>query len=94
MKPLGRLRRRLRLVSGMARATGVDLVAAHENGVLDQHAWAQMVQTCRRCRWSGRCKAWLADPARAAAPDAPPAECLNRSRLCALRAEEQALQNA
>ena len=86
--------RRLRLVSGMARATGVDLVAAHDNGTLDQHEWAHMVQTCRRCRWSGQCEAWLADPARTEGADAPPAECLNRVRLGALKAEEQALENA
>lgn len=94
MRPLGRLMRRLRLVTGMARAAGVDVAAAHRDGRLDQTEWASMVQSCRRCRWDGQCQAWLNDPARQNGDETPPAECRNRVRLCALKAEQQALENA
>ncbi len=90
MKPLGNLMRHLRRVTGMARRTGVDIVEAHRDGRLDQDEWAKMVQTCRRCRWSGECRAWLNDPARSENDEAPPSQCLNRVRFGALKAEQQA----
>ena len=87
MKPLGDPGVHLRLVRGMARVTGIDLVAAAAGGRLTQGDWAGLVHVCRGCGWAGDCAGWLSRTD--AAPVAPPG-CLNRARLEALRPQEGA----
>jgi len=89
MTPLGDPRRHYWLVQGMARATGVDLVRAFEAGRLDQADWAETVERCRACGWSGGCRAWLAAGRTASVP---PRRCCNRARIAMLRVEEELAQ--
>jgi len=86
MKPLGDPKKHFWLVQGMARATGVDLVQAADQGRLTQADWAQTVQTCRTCTWVDGCKAWLTT---AAHVDVPPQPCRNRAQLAMLRLEQE-----
>lgn len=82
MRILGKLMHHVRLVSGMARATGTDLVAASRNGDLSQEDWAEMVQTCRKCAWAGRCVEWQdSQDGNASAPK----PCLNRAKFEAIK---------
>jgi len=86
MPHLGDPRRHYWLVQGMARATGVDLVGAFDQGRLNPAQWAGIVNACRRCGWSEDCGAWLRRrPAAASAPKT----CRNRARLALLRLEEE-----
>lgn len=83
--PLGDERHHYWLVRRMAKATGVDLAAAHEAGELPQELWSDMVQRCRGCGWEregGGCARWLSlqVPGEATAPE----PCVNRDRLDAL----------
>ena len=87
MTPLGDPCVHLRLVHGMAQATGIDLVAAAAEGRLTQADWAGLVRVCRGCGRAGDCARWLSR--KGVAPVAPPI-CLNRARLEALRPEEGA----
>lgn len=86
MKPLGRIEDHVLLVKRMALATDVDLIARHADGDLSQEAWADLVQTCRGCRWASRCDSWLDEHDQEACA---PSTCLNRARLEALRREEE-----
>ncbi len=83
MKVLGKLMEHVRLVGRMAKATDVDLVQAHQTGDLPQEAWAEMVQSCRRCQWAGRCDGWLDSHDH---QDHAPATCLNREKFERLKA--------
>ena len=50
------------LVMRMAKATGVDLAQAMEEGDLTQADWAGVVDRCRSCGWErdgGGCGRWL-----------------------------------
>lgn len=76
------------LVQRMAKTCGVDTADASRSGQLDQNAWADMVQTCRGCRWTEGCTRWLDKPDHVAAEE-PPENCLN-AKLLKLLAEEQA----
>ena len=82
MSRLGDPLRHYWLVQGMARATGADLVAAFDEGRLDNAEWAEMVQTCRGCTWVDGCQDWLV--AGAAGGCAAPGPCRNRARLALL----------
>lgn len=82
MRPLGRVMKHFRLVTRMARATGADLLTARTSDDLTQDAWAEMVQTCRRCGWTGHCRDWL-DSHDAA--EYAPAPCPNRARFDAIK---------
>lgn len=78
--PLGDEKVHYWLVQGMARATGIDLVAAMDDGLLSSEAWADVVQRCRGCDWQrdgGGCSRWLAlqEPGAAHVPDT----CENKS---------------
>jgi len=44
----------------MARATGVDLTEAMQDGDITSAAWAQMVTNCRGCTCPGHCSETLA----------------------------------
>lgn len=83
MRVLGRVATHIRLIARMARATRTDLIAAMESGDLSPRGWADMVQTCRRCDWAGRCAEWLIVNDRA---ERAPDTCLNRTRFAALKA--------
>ncbi|MCA8882557.1 MAG: hypothetical protein KDA50_02185 [Rhodobacteraceae bacterium] len=60
-KPLGDPISHYWLAVSMAKAAGVDLVAAMDEGKLTQQDWAGMVQRCRGCDWErdGGCSRWL-----------------------------------
>ncbi|MEM1129436.1 MAG: DUF6455 family protein [Pseudomonadota bacterium] len=50
------------LAVSMAKAAGIDLVAAVEAGGLTHEGWADVVQRCRGCAWEregGGCSRWL-----------------------------------
>ena len=51
MKPLGPTGEHYFLALGMAKAAGVNLQAAIEEGPFDQAQWADLVQRCRGCDW-------------------------------------------
>lgn len=87
MTHLGDSRRHYWLVKGMARATGVDLVDAFEQGRLDNGDWDGMVRACRRCSWADGCEVWQARGERAVST--APKPCRNRARLALLRLEEE-----
>ncbi|WP_306153831.1 DUF6455 family protein [Roseovarius sp. MMSF_3281] len=84
--PLGPPRRHYWLVQGMARATGLDLVAAVRDGRLGLHDWADIVHNCRACAWADGCDQWLAGAPHVAAPPRP---CRNRAALAALKIEQE-----
>lgn len=83
MQALGRLMKHFRLVMRMAQTTGTDVQGAMEDGTLPQEDWADMVQTCRQCGWSGKCEDWLDTHEEAGCA---PENCLNRARFEAIRA--------
>ncbi len=90
MKVLGKLMTHFRQVGRMAKATDTDLVGAARAGDLAQEDWADMVQTCRRCQWAGRCDGWLETHDHA---DHAPGTCLNRERFDLLKAKAAARDN-
>ncbi len=74
MKPLGSERTHYWLALGMAKAAGVDLQAAIDEGRFNQREWARSVERCRACLWEGECATWTRDTSDA---DAPPETCAN-----------------
>lgn len=78
MKPLGRILDHMWLVKRMARLTDLDLAAAHDDGILTQEDWADIVQSCRGCTWAPRCDEWVK---KANGGGCAPATCLNRARF-------------
>ena len=86
MTTLGDPRRHYWLVKGMAKATGVDLVGAVEQGRLTASEWAQTVQSCRACDWVDGCSDWLKMGGIATVP---PRSCRNRARMAMLRLEQE-----
>lgn len=89
MGVLGDPRRHYWLVQGMARAVGVDLARAFEDGRIDRRDWAETVERCRACDWVDGCRAWLAA---GGAAHVPPGPCRNRARFALLRLEEELLR--
>lgn len=83
LRPLGELTVHYWYVQRMAKTCGVDPVAARRAGDISQPEWADMVQTCRSCQWTGGCDAWLnrLDHEPGAAPPGP---CLNGDVLKSL----------
>ncbi|MFQ6549524.1 DUF6455 family protein [Aestuariibius sp. 2305UL40-4] len=75
MKPLGDPREHQRLVAGMARANGTDVIGLFAAGKLSSQDWAGMVERCRGCMWAEGCKEWLPDHLDGAAET--PSACLN-----------------
>ena len=54
-RPLGDATEHYWRVQRMARATGLDLVEAQQDGALDPRHWAGMVRRCRGCAWAEAC---------------------------------------
>ena len=94
-RPLGPERRHYWLAKRMAKATGVDLENAMEQGDLTQQDWASMVTTCRGCAWTKGCKHWLSQTQPQDedkdTPRSLPKGCANRTPLANLRAAAQEL---
>ncbi|WP_417205539.1 DUF6455 family protein [Antarctobacter sp.] len=82
-QPLGDEVEHYWLVQRMAKATGVDLVRAVEDGLLTQDGWARIVSRCRGCTWADGCGHWLDAPVEGDRP--LPDLCINRKRLAALK---------
>ncbi len=59
-QPLGDTDTHYWLAQRMAKAAGIDLVAATEAGALTQEDWARMVTRCRGCPDPEGCTRWLA----------------------------------
>lgn len=70
------------LVRGMARAVGVDLVAAVHQGWMSRADLGHLVETCEACDRSERCTLWLATHVSA---EAPPPFCRNGKGLAELQ---------
>lgn len=87
-KPLGDPITHYWLALSMAKAAGVDLVAAMEDGTLTPENWAGMVERCRGCDWErdGGCSRWLSfqDGGDAIVPGS----CVNQSVFQDLTAAE------
>lgn len=81
MQTLGHIGQHVRLVLRMAQATGLDLVTAHAAGDVTAPDWADIVQACRRCDWTGKCERWLDTHGTAARA---PENCRNRNRFDAI----------
>lgn len=91
MKPLGEMRKHVLLAQRMARLNGVKLVAATEDGNLDQESWAGMVHRCRGCDWTEGCERFL-DAGET--PETLPENCRNRLQFGVLKALEEMGENA
>ncbi|WP_068115578.1 DUF6455 family protein [Tropicimonas marinistellae] len=88
MRPLGSERDHYWLALSMAKAAGVDLQGAIEEGRFNQEGWANTVQKCRGCEWAGECPHWLQENPEI---DAAPETCVNAKLFAALRvAQEEA----
>ncbi|PRY23617.1 hypothetical protein CLV78_104108 [Aliiruegeria haliotis] len=83
MKPLGSEREHYWLALSMAKAAGVDLQAAIDDGRFDQKSWAATVQRCRGCEWGSECKYWLREHHEI---DSAPATCANAGLFDDLKA--------
>jgi hypothetical protein len=83
MKPLGDPITHFWNVQRMARATGTDLVAAHDTGALSSEDWAGMVTRCRGCEWAEGCQEWLPEHTDGTAK--APKGCVNRRIFDALK---------
>ena len=77
MTPLGDIRQHLTLVRRMARATGVDLDDAMQDGQLSNKDWADMVTNCRGCSNVAACQARLQALELAGSHDHAPEYCEN-----------------
>lgn len=84
IRPLGEENAHFWLVQRMAKATGVDLVAAWERDLLDSQDWAAIVGRCRGCQWAEGCGHWLDHSGDV--PRDVPDTCLNNTRLERIRA--------
>ena len=82
-QPLGDENDHYWLVQRMAKATGVDLVRAVQEGHLSQAGWAGIVTRCRGCTWADGCGHWLNAPVDETRP--LPDTCINRKRLAELK---------
>ncbi|OWU85493.1 hypothetical protein ATO6_00640 [Oceanicola sp. 22II-s10i] len=89
MNTLGDVSTHLQLVRRMARATGVDLDAAHQRGALADAEWAATVTRCRGCQCTEDCSRWLAEGELAAAGPRPaPQGCENKALFATLSTEQ------
>ncbi|MDV7142441.1 DUF6455 family protein [Tropicimonas sp. TH_r6] len=86
MKPLGPQRDHYWLALSMAKAAGVDLQAAIDEGRFSQTKWAETVHRCRGCDWGGDCPHWLHENPEA---EAAPENCVNAKLFAALKATQE-----
>ncbi|WP_116130931.1 DUF6455 family protein [Tropicimonas sp. IMCC34043] len=86
MKPLGPTREHYWLALGMAKAAGVDLQGAIDDGRFSQEKWARTVESCRGCEWGADCKGWLQEH-----PDVEraPETCVNAQLFALLKSAQQ-----
>lgn len=77
MKPMGDMRQHFWLTQDMAKALGVDLVAAFRAGRITQAGYAGMVTRCRHCSDPAGCRRWLGRHETRGSATAPPAYCEN-----------------
>lgn len=74
----------------MAGLHAVDLAQAAARGDLKQASWAEMVQRCRGCDWTGGCQRYLARGEGSKKPTGLwPEGCPNRARFAALKAMDE-----
>jgi len=87
IRHLGDPARHFWLTRSVARTMGVNLSEAMASGLLSAPGYAQMVNSCRKCRNTALCEAWLSvgRDAPAAAPD----HCPNAVVLTRLAHKEQ-----
>lgn len=83
MKPLGHPVTHFWKVNRMARVTGVDLSAAHEQGDMSSAEWADVVTRCRGCEWTEGCERFLQNHVDGDAE--PPKACANHDLFKALK---------
>ncbi len=86
MRPLGPQRDHYWLALSMAKAAGVDLQAAIDEGRFSQEKWAETVQRCRGCEWGGDCPHWLRENHEV---EAAPQNCVNAKLFAALKATQE-----
>ena len=81
IKPLGDENHHYWRVVAMAKAAGVDLQQAMDDGTLSHEDWAGLVTRCRGCDWEreGGCGRWLKLALAADGPSEVPGPCVNRA---------------
>lgn len=84
LRPLGDPKRHFWLAQSMAKATGVDLAAAKQDGRLAQEDWADLITRCRACARADECEAWV--QRQSSNGNEPPSACVNADVLTRLRA--------
>ncbi|MBE1284228.1 MAG: hypothetical protein GJ676_13030 [Rhodobacteraceae bacterium] len=89
MQKLGDMMAHVRLMSRMGKTVGVDLVRAHDAGLMSQEDWADLVQSCRGCDWA-RCPDWLD---RHGSVETAPKTCPNHARFAELKTQLQELDD-
>lgn len=60
MQPMGDIHAHYWLTLGMARAVGVNLTKALQEGQITRDQYADIVTRCRSCQWCEGCTNWLA----------------------------------
>lgn len=86
MEEAGRLSRHFWLTQGMARAVGVNLNAALQEGRISRADYAQAIAECCHCAHHQRCLDWLA--VNGAGAERQPAFCAIGPMLDGLREAE------
>lgn len=83
LRPLGDPMRHFWLAQSMAKATGVDLSAAMQEGRIAQEDWADLITRCRACGWADGCAHWL-ERQESGQADAP-GQCVNADVFAQLK---------
>lgn len=81
VKPLGDEIHHYWLAVAMAKAAGVDLQKAMDDGTLSHEDWAGLVTRCRGCDWEreGGCGRWLKLALETDGAVGVPNSCVNRA---------------
>lgn len=81
VKPLGDENHHYWLAVAMAKAAGVDLQKAMDEGTLSHEDWAGLVTRCRGCDWErdGGCGRWLKLALESDDTSDVPETCVNRT---------------
>ncbi len=83
--PLGDPAQHFWLTRSMARALGLSLSEAMNEGHLSADEYARMVTRCRQCTFVQQCQMWLAH--NGAGAEAAPGECMHKDLLDGLKQE-------